>query len=279
MSIGEVGEKLRRSTVQVRSGGGAAGSGVVWDCSGAIVTNAHVVADLSQALTLEFWDGRTLTASLDRRDLRRDLAILRAEPSVSVDAARFGDSGRVRVGELVIAVGNPFGFTGAMSTGLVHGIGPGPSDGQQFIQTTARLAPGNSGGPLADACGAVIGINTMVTSGGLGLAIPSNAIQRLLSSRPPFELGVTLRPVRISRSDRDIGLLVLAITPGSAAEYASLRAGDLLVGCAGRRFASVEQFREVLDSENDRAITVQFLRGGGGRQREVTLSPHRAAAA
>jgi serine protease Do len=278
MSIGEVGEKLRRSTVQVRSGGGAAGSGVVWDGSGAIVTNAHVI-DLSQALTVEFWDGRTLTASLDRRDLRRDLAILRAKPSVSVEAARFGDSGRVRVGELVIAVGNPFGFTGAMSTGLVHGVGPGPSDGQQFIQTTARLAPGNSGGPLADACGAVIGINTMVTSGGLGLAIPSNAIARLLTGRPPFELGVTLRPVRISGRDRDIGLLVLAMTPGSAAEYASLRAGDVLVGCAGKRFASIEQFREALDSANDCVMTVQFLRGGSGRQREVTLSAQGAVAA
>ncbi|MDQ1471455.1 MAG: hypothetical protein QOJ99_2935 [Bryobacterales bacterium] len=278
MSIGEVGEKLRRSTVQVRSGKGSAGSGVVWDGSGAIVTNAHVV-DLSQALTVEFWDGRTLRASLDRRDLRRDLAILRPEPSVSVEPAWFGDSGRVRVGELVIAVGNPLGFTGALSTGVVHGIGPGPSDSQQFIQTTARLAPGNSGGPLADAGGKVIGINTMVTSGGLGLAIPSNAIQRLLTGRPPFELGVTLRPVRISGPDRDIGLLVLAITPDSAAEYASLRSGDLLVGCGGKRFASVEQFREALDNANERAITIQFLRGGGGRRREVTLRLDQAVAA
>jgi serine protease Do len=278
MSIGEIGEKLRRSTVQVRGGGGSAGSGVVWDGSGAIVTNAHVVGDLSQALTVEFWDGRILAASLDRRDLRRDLAILRADASPSVEAARFGDSGRVRVGELVIAVGNPFGFTGAMSTGMVHGIGPGPVDGQQFIQTTARLAPGNSGGPLADAGGAVIGINTMVISGGLGLAIPSNAIARLLTGRPPFELGVSLQPVRISGRNRDIGLLVLAIAPGSAAEYASLRAGDVLVGCAGKRFVSIEQFREALESANDRALTVQFLRGAGGRQREVTLSPAAVAA-
>ena len=122
---------------------------MIWDSSGAIVTNAHVVR--SDDITIELWDGRTTPARLDRRDAWRDLAILRIETG-RLEAAAFGDSSRVRAGELVIAVGNPMGFTGALSTGIVHGVGPVPGmGGQSFIQTTVRLAPGNSGGPLADA--------------------------------------------------------------------------------------------------------------------------------
>ncbi len=111
MSIGETGERLRRATVQVRSGPGASGSGVVWDASGTIVTNAHVVR--SGDLTIELWDGRIAKARLGGRDVRRDLAILHVEKRIDIgllEPARAGDSDRLRVGELVIAVGNPFGW-------------------------------------------------------------------------------------------------------------------------------------------------------------------------
>jgi serine protease Do len=292
MGIGEAGEKLRRSTVQVRClqdrrGGSSdfssSGSGVVWDAAGTIVTNAHVVRD--QDLTVELWDGRTGKARLDRRDNRRDLAVLRLDSGAvnagTLHPARAGDSGRLRVGEIVIAVGNPLGFTGALSTGVVHGFGPiHGMGGQEFIQTTARLAPGNSGGPLADVSGNVIGINTMVVSGGLGLAVPISAVRRLLTFGPPVELGVTLRQVGIPGPAPGIALMVLAIAPGSAAEYASLRVGDLLLGSGGRRFTSVDEFREALD-EGARAgrITVQFHRGGDRNHREVTVRLVHAAAA
>ena len=164
MSIGEVGERLRRSTVVVTNGAKigsprgrkeGAGSGIVWDASGLIVTNAHVVD--SPDLTIQFRDGRTTRAVLDRRDLGRDLAILRVE-SGRLEPARRGESRLIRVGELVIAVGNPLGFIGALSTGVVYGFGPADIGSHEFIQTTARLAPGNSGGPLADAEGNVIGV-------------------------------------------------------------------------------------------------------------------------
>jgi serine protease Do len=292
MGIGEAGEKLRRSTVQVRCGSGSSdfnssGSGVIWDASGTIVTNAHVVR--SKELTIEFWDGRTLIARLHQRDNRRDLAVLRPDPAAlqaalqgaALHPACAGDSSRLRVGELVIAVGNPLGFTGALSTGVIHGVGPIHGMGaQDFIQTTARLAPGNSGGPLADTQGNVIGINTMVVSGGLGLAVPSNAVRRLLTLGPPVELGVTLRPVRIAGPAPGIALVVLGVAPGSAAEYASFRVGDLLLGSGGKRFTSLDDFRDALDAGAKAGlIAVQFQRGGDRNQREVTVRLSHAKAA
>src|SRR5579863_1975033 len=277
MGIGEVGERLRRSTVHVRSGQSGSGSGVIWEASGTIVTNAHVVR--SGDLTVELWDGRTARARLDRRDTRRDLAILRTEAS-RLEPAPSGDSRPIRVGEVVIAVGNPLGFTGALSTGVVHGIGAVQGMGShEFIQTTVRLAPGNSGGPLADAEGNVIGINTAIVPGGLGLAIPATAVRRLLTINPPMELGVTIRPVRIPQPHNGIALLVLAVAAGSPAEYGSLRPGDLLIGAGGQRFASVDDLQESLDNGSGRPLKIQFLRGGHPRQREATVRLIRGVAA
>ena len=227
-----------------------------------IVTNAHVAR--SGDLTVEFWDGRAARASLFKRDVRRDLAILRCD-ATSSEPARHDDTRRPRVGEFVIAVGNPLGFIGALSTGVIHGVG------LDFVQTTARLAPGNSGGPLADARGFVIGINTAVSSVGLGLAVPASAVNRLLTAGAQGELGITVRPVRIQSPGRGIGLSVLGVAAGSPAEYASLRIGDLLVGVDGRRFASVDDLQMALDGWETRPMSIQFLRGGDSRQREVTI--------
>jgi serine protease Do len=283
MGIGEVGEKLRRSTVVVTNGAkngsprgrqAGAGSGIVWDASGLIVTNAHVID--SADITIELWDGHSTRAVLDRRDLGRDLAILRVD-SARLEPARHLDSRRIRVGELVIAVGNPLGFVGALSTGVVYGFGPADigsrrgSSGREFIQTTARLAPGNSGGPLADAEGNVIGVNAAVASGGLGLAVPASAVRRLLADGPPAELGVTLRPVRIPGPGGGIALLVLSTAVGGPADYASLRIGDVLTGVNGKRFTSVDDLRESLDRTRGALLTLQFIRGGDGRRREVTV--------
>lgn len=264
MGIGEVGERLRRSTVLLRTGGdhSGCGSGIVWDGSGTIVTNAHVAH--SGVVTVEFWDGRVALASLNRRDVRRDLAIFCVE-RLDLTPANSGDSSRVRVGEVAIAVGNPLGFIGALSAGVIHAVG------RDFIQTTARLAPGNSGGPLADANGNVIGINTAVVSGGLGLAIPANAVGRLLTFGAPFELGVTVRPVRIPGANGGIGLLVLGITAGGAADYSSLRVGDLLIGTAGSRFQSIDDLRDAFDRSEGSIVAIQFLRGGDVRRREVSI--------
>ena len=232
------------------------------------VTNAHVARSVD--LTIEFWDGRAAKANLVKRDLRRDLAILRCD--AGSEPVRRGNTRQLRVGEFVIAAGNPLGFIGALSTGVIHGVWPLPGFGSlDFVQTTARLAPGNSGGPLADASGFVIGINTAVSSAGLGLAVPAGAVNRLLTAGTPVELGVTVRPVRIPATDRGIGLLVLGVAAGSPAEYASLRIGDLLVGVDGRCFASVDDLQTALDRWDTTPLSIQFLRGGDNRQREVTI--------
>src|SRR5262249_42973534 len=152
---------------------------------GTILTNAHVMR--SPRLRVQLWDGRECDASVAARDHAYDLARLEIDKSqlgaTRLQAAEIGDSSRVRPGELAIAIGNPLGFVGALTTGVVHAVGPvrglGP---QSWVQADVRLAPGNSGGPLADAAGRVIGINTMA-AGRLALAIPSNVVVGFLADR------------------------------------------------------------------------------------------------
>jgi serine protease Do len=162
-NFGEVVEELRRSTVRIRAHRNRSGSGVIWSHNGQIVTNAHVVegAGGSGKLEVELWDGRRAPGKLVKRDRRRDVAVLEVEAS-GLPAATSGDSNALRVGELVIAVGNPWGFSGAASTGVVHRVTGGFED--RWVVSQLRLAPGNSGGPLANARGEVVGINTMVAA-------------------------------------------------------------------------------------------------------------------
>ena len=172
-----VGEKLRRSTVQVFDGRRGAGSGVIWRADGWIVTNAHVVR--GNSARVRFADGRTLEAEVIGRAAERDLAALYVAAS-DLPAAEIGASTAVRVGEIVLAAGSPFGVRGAVSAGVLHGIGGVPRVGKQrWLQADLELAPGNSGGPLADANGRVIGINSMIAMG-LGLAIPSQEVEQFL---------------------------------------------------------------------------------------------------
>src|SRR5262249_20273905 len=140
---------------------------------GYVVTNAHVVRGRNAMVQL--WDGRKFPAKLLALARRHDLALLKID-TLGLPSASFADSSKLRSGELVLAVGNPLGFTGAVSTGVIHALGPYNGLGRNnWVQADVRLAPGNSGGPLADAQGRVIGINTMVASG-LALAIPSNVV-------------------------------------------------------------------------------------------------------
>src|SRR5260370_16855334 len=145
--LGEIAEKLRRSTVLLRGGHRGSGSGVIWNGDGLIVTNAHVAR--SSPACVQLCDGREFEATVTARDLHRDLASLRINAS-GLPAATPADSAQIRPGELVIAVGNPLGFVGALTTGVVHAVGPIRGFGaQSCVQVGVRLAPGNSGGPLA----------------------------------------------------------------------------------------------------------------------------------
>jgi serine protease Do len=142
--FGQIAERLRRSTVQISSGRRGQGSGIIVKSDGVIVTNAHVVGDSS--LEVRLWDGSSFPAYLDARSARRDLAVLRI-PATSLPSIVLGNSDDLRVGELVIAVGNPLGFMGAVTTGIVHAIGRRPGLGPtKWVQADVQLAPGNSGG-------------------------------------------------------------------------------------------------------------------------------------
>ena len=162
-------EQLARSTVKIREGRSGIGTGVIWNETGLVITNAHVIG--GRRVTVETFDGRIYAAHVKIRDSSRDLAALVIERT-GPPAARGRDGANPRPGELVFALGNPFGLTGALATGIVHKVGPVEGLGTAtWIQADIRLAPGNSGGPLADARGRVVGINSMI-SGGLGLAVP-----------------------------------------------------------------------------------------------------------
>jgi serine protease Do len=242
---------------------------VIWLADGLIVTNAHVARSTHPRVGL--WDGRDFEARVSAYDARRDLAALRITADGLAPAVA-GDSSALRPGELAIAVGNPLGFAGAVSTGVIHSIGSVPGMGaQEWVRATARLAPGNSGGPLANAQGKVIGINTAIING-LGLAVPSRDIAEFLrrGSRP--RLGVALRPV--AYDGRRWGLVILEVEKEGAAALASLRVGDILVGAGGRPLESMDDLHDAIDAAAapaGGALRLAFLRGDRGHVRETVV--------
>ena len=273
--FGEIAEKLRRSTVLIRAGNRGGGSGVIWSSDGTVITNAHVVR--GKQISLQLWDGREFQATVSSRDPHRDLAMLRIG-ATNLPSALVADSSQVRPGELAIAIGNPLGFVGALTTGVIHTVGSVPGLGSQsWVQANVRLAPGNSGGPLADARGRVIGINTRV-AGRLALAIPSNIVRDFLLSGPSDAwLGVTIQPVRIPRSNAGggkghaIGLLLLEVESGSPASSASLLPGDILLGTERKAFTSLDDLSLALQGAGQRLLRLEFLRGDYSRVRRVTV--------
>lgn len=184
-AFSEVAERLRQSTVQVRSAGGlGCGSGVILRADGLIITNAHVAhAARSGRRVVELADGRLFAADLIRSHPQHDLAALRIQAS-ELPAARLRHD-PMRVGELVIAVGSPMGVAGAVSTGIIHAAPRRTTDHRprttDWVQADIRLAPGNSGGPLADAEGRVVGINSMIVNG-LALAVPAHLASRFVET-------------------------------------------------------------------------------------------------
>ena len=268
--LGEVAERLRRSTVVVRGRARAGGSGVICSGDGLIVTNAHVLGE--RRASVELWDGRELVADIARMDRSRDLAALRV-PVAGLSAAALADSSGIRRGELALAIGNPLGFVGALSTGVIHAVGPLPGLGAPaWVQARVRLAPGNSGGPLANALGEVIGVNAMA-AGRLALAIPSNTVRSFLLGRASSAwLGVSVSPVRIpdGRSGR-FGLVILEIEKAGPAALASFLPGDILLGAEGRRFAHVADLAILLQGSGERQVRFAFLRGDYSKTRTVTV--------
>ncbi len=270
LGFGGIIEGLRRSTVLISGHRGGMGSGSIIDAGGIIVTNDHVVR--SSRVEVQLWDGRTFSAEVKAKDAGRDLALLTV-PASGFPAAALGDSSQLRVGQLVVAVGNPFGFIGAVTTGVVHAVGPvsglGPAS---WVQSDLQLAPGNSGGPLADATGRLVGINSMIT-GRLALALPVNAVRRFVASQEPGEsLGVALRPVPLALNGvRQLGLLLLQVADGSRAQAAALMPGDILVAIAGEAVRSMEDLERAIEGRGERVLHLQFVRGERDRVRTASV--------
>jgi serine protease Do len=182
--ITELPATLRRSTVEVRTGGTGSGSGIIWQSNGLIVTNAHVAR--TGQVTIVFDDGRAVDGVVTAHDPRRDLAAIEIEPAgLSLPVASIGHPTDLRTGDIVVALGNPLGVVGAMALGVVHAV-EAQRGVPRWIRADIRLAPGNSGGPLADARGRIVGVNTLIANG-LGVAVPVTSVMRFLA-----ETGVGL---------------------------------------------------------------------------------------
>ena len=259
-----------------------AGSAVVLTADGFLLTSAHVVAGRDRQGRATFVDGRELSFRITGSDPLSDLAVLRADGD-ELQPALLGDAAHLRVGQLVVAIGNPQGFAGSVTAGVVSALGrslPARSGTavrmiDNVIQTDAALNPGNSGGALVDSFGRLVGINTAVAGVGLGLAVPINDATRKV-------IGALMRDGRVRRAylgvaggprplpararrerDQATGVEVIEVTPGSPAERAGVRAEDLIVELAGERVTGVDDIQRLMVADLiDVPVEVLVLRGG-----------------
>ena len=243
----------------------------------------------SRRVRASFTDGRELSAELVGADLLSDLAVLRTADD-SLDAATLGDAERLRVGQLVVAIGNPHGFSGSVTAGVVSALGrslPTRSGAasrwvDNVIQTDAALNPGNSGGALADGLGRVVGINTAVAGVGLGLAVPINAATRKIVGALMSEgryrrawIGIAggprpLPPRLAAALDRRGGVEIVEVVADSPASRAGLRAEDLIVAVDGSPVEGVDDLMRVMTGDLiDASVRLDVIREGARRSVDV----------
>jgi S1-C subfamily serine protease len=261
--------------------GDSSGSGVVLTADGHLLTNAHVVGGASLA-TAEFADGTAAQARVVGVDRLSDLAVLRADRDIP-DPPEYGDADHLKVGNLVVAVGNPLGLAGSVTAGVVSALGrslPVRTGNatrmiEDVIQTDAALNPGNSGGALADGNGRVVGINTAVAGIGLGLAVPMNqTTSRIIYSllhdgrvrRAYLGLVTTpapLRPQLAERFDQRTALRVVEVIAGSPAAQAGLRQGDLVLAVDGVPLRDAQSLQRLLfENAISRRTEITAVRNG-----------------
>ena len=280
-------ERALKSVVQVQSRGRGSGAGVIWDADGHVLTNHHVVAGGRRGgkVTVILHDDRAIDAEVLRRGRNLDLALLRLKDGPGdLPAAPVGNSEELRVGELVYAIGHPWGRLGAVTAGIVSGMGEvrGPGGRARYVQSDVALAPGNSGGPLLNARGEVVGINAMIF-GGLALAIPSNAAGAWAAGadgRRP-RLGVALVPAELPASvrlrDGEAGFVIAAVEGGSPAHRAGLLVGDVLLGVADEPLDGFESLLDALARAGD-SVRLRVMRGGKISSVDVNLGASGRAA-
>jgi serine protease Do len=267
------------------------GSGVVITPDGFMLTSAHVVAASDGRIEASFVDGREVVTEIAGADPLSDLAVLRSEAG-DLAPAELGDAERLRVGQLVVAIGNPNGFAGSVTAGVVSALGrslPVRSRAagrivENVIQTDAALNPGNSGGALADGRGSVVGINTAVAGVGLGLAVPINRTTRRIIgalmhdgrfTRAYIGIAGGSRPLppRIARElEREAAVEVVEVVEGSPAALAGLRPEDLIVAVGGTPVEGVDDLQRLMAGELvGERVAASVIRSG--RMLTVELVP------
>ncbi len=278
----------------------ALGSGFIIDAQGDIVTNNHVVAGADK-IQVKLPDGRQFKATVVGTDPRTDLALLKINASKPLPYVSFGNSDKLRVGDIVLAVGNPFGLGGTVTAGIVsarnRNINAGPYD--DFIQTDASINRGNSGGPLFDTAGKVVGVNTAIFSPnggsvGIGFAIPSSIAKRVITQIKEHGsvdrgwLGVKIQTVTpdIAQAvgfDKPKGALVSEVIPDSPAAKAGLRQGDIIVGYNGKAVGDMRVLpRLVAATAPNSTVDIEVWRNGKTKRISVAiaeLKPQMVAAA
>jgi S1-C subfamily serine protease len=272
-----------------------AGSGVVYDSKGRVITNAHVVnaAPRADAISIVLPDGSRFPAAVEFSDPTVDIAVLRVATTLKLPVAELA-SAPARVGQLVVAVGNPFGLSFTVTAGVVSAVGrsmqlgQGVPEAKDLIQTDTPINPGNSGGPLVDAKGRVIGINTAVMpyAQGVGFAVPTSTVldaiarhqERMRKEGPPrfgvagMATDIDAAVVRRQGLKLARGVLLIEVHAGSAAERANLRAMDVIVSIGETVVDSVETLKAALDGMTAGLATeVTFLRGMTLRRTHVLL--------
>jgi len=266
------------------------GSGFVISPEGYIVTNNHVIEEADE-ITVNFSDGSSLEATLIGTDKKVDLALLKVEPTEPLHFVSFGDSDAARVGDWVLAIGNPFGLGGSVSAGIISAhhrdINAGPYD--DFIQTDAAINRGNSGGPLFDIAGDVIGVNSAIISPtggsiGIGFSIPSNLAKGVIDQLREYGmtrrgwLGVRIQTVNDEMAEalgmeNAMGALVADVTPGGPAESGGVEAGDVIIKFDGADVVEMRDLpRMVADTDVDKAVRVVVFRKGKTLTLKITIA-------
>ena len=278
--------------------GQGTGSGFVYDNRGHILTNNHVV-ESADKITVTFHDGTEAVATVVGTDVKADVAVIKVD-NTSYPPLPRGDSDKLKVGELVMAVGSPFELSQSVTTGIISATERnevGINEYESFLQTDAPINPGNSGGPLVNMSGEVIGVNSAIVTGGrgmmggggndgIGFAVPidmaANVADQLIKdgrvhrARIGVKLGL-LTPVlakQLGMEPRSKGLLVDEVVPGSPAEKAGLKQGDVIVGFAGEKVASRPTFRlKVASSPVGKSYELDYYREGKRRSTTITPAP------
>jgi putative serine protease PepD len=283
LSVSSIYQLARKGVVEVSSAQGQ-GSGFVYDASGHVLTNQHVVSGAS-SLTVKLWNGKTFGAQVVGTDASTDLAVLKiSAPASELFPLTLGDSGRLVVGDTVVAIGSPFGLEETVTSGIVSALhremrSPNGFAIDDSIQTDAAINHGNSGGPLINAQGKVVGINSQIESDsggsdGVGFAIPSNTVRsiatQLISNGKAQHafLGVLLRD-----SSTGHGATIAQVRAGTPAAAAGLRAGDTVTAVAGKSIASASELRAAINAHRpgDR-VSITYTRGGKSHTASVKLA-------